>query len=30
MFITALIEVMVALMVGGIIFNLQEKFKKSK
>jgi hypothetical protein len=30
MFITALIEVMAALMVGGIIYNLQRKFKKSK
>ena len=27
MFITALIEVIIAIMVGGIVFNLQQKFK---
>lgn len=30
MFITALIEVCIALMVGGIIYNIQQKLKKTK
>jgi len=30
MFITALIEVFIAMMVGGIIYDLQQKFKRKK